>query len=150
MKIPRNLKLMSLSILSMVSVLAFSQEVNDSIAVNSGEQSMNDLIYKGHPSTLYAITAIEDAKKMAHSHIKNGTLFLLIQGGIVPVITEQDLAFSNKYGVQFYDFGCLAIDTALMIAYNEVVFEYLYDNYGSKLFKELRPDIKGLKSQFKS
>lgn len=134
----------------MVSLLTFSQEVNDSIAVNSDEQSMIDLIYKSHPSALFAITAIEDAKKMARSHIKNGTLFLLIQGGIVPVISEQDMAFSKKYGVQFYDFGCLAIDTALMTAYNEVVFEYLYDNFGSKLFKELRPDIKGLKSQFKS
>jgi hypothetical protein len=150
MKTHRNLKLLLLTILSMVSVLAFSQQANDSIAVNGSKQSMNDLIYKSHPSALYAITVIEDAKKMAQSHIKNGIPYLLIQGGIVPVISEQDITFGKKYGVQFYDFGCLAIDTALMTAYNEVVIEYLNDKYGSKLFKELRPDIKGLKSQFEN
>lgn len=75
------------------------------------------------------------------SDIKNHTIFLFLQGGIAPVIYSEDSIFENKYGVYFYDFGCISPDYKCVIKYNERVFEYLTNTYSKRWKKKLRKDI---------
>lgn len=75
------------------------------------------------------------------------TIFLLLQGGIAPVIYTTDEAFENKYGVYYYDFGCTAPDKKCIIRYNQRVFEYLTSTFGKGWKKQIRKDVIGLRKR---
>ena len=78
------------------------------------------------------------------SDIKNKTIFLFLQGGIAPVIYSSDKKFGEKYGIYFYDFGCIGpLDDKCVIKYNCMVFDYLSSIYGNKWQKEIRKDVIG-------
>lgn len=70
---------------------------------------------------------------------------LLLFGSIAPVVYPNDKEFEDKYGIRFYDYGCTPPAIECMASYNQVIFDYLDDKYGSKWRKEIRNDVIGLK-----
>ena len=85
-----------------------------------------------------------DVKNLAEKDIEDGNPFLLLQGGIAPVIISTDPKFEDKYKIYFYDYGCTGPDQNLIKEYNKAIFEYLTDKYGEKWIYEVRDDVVGL------
>ena len=85
------------------------------------------------------------AEQLANEDISNGTPFLLLAGGIAPVIIATDPEFERKYKIYFYDYGCTGPDDKYIAAYNKVVFEHLTRKYQKSWIKEIRQDVIGLK-----
>lgn len=65
-------------------------------------------------------------EKQFNTDLKNNNLKVYTLGGIVPPDYEAENAFKKKYGIDYYNFGCLApVTMDFYIAYNRLVFEYL-------------------------
>lgn len=92
-----------------------------------------------------ADSTISTAVDFAKSDIENGTPFLLLQGGISPIVYGTDRDFERKYKVYFHDYGCTGPDEKLSAAYNSWTFDYLTKKYGTKWIKEIRKDVIGLR-----
>ncbi|WP_443938384.1 FEKKY domain-containing protein [Pedobacter sp. MW01-1-1] len=91
------------------------------------------------------IEKCDEVENLFKADLKNQTLFLLLQGGIAPVVISTDKDFENKYQVYYYDFGCNAPNLECVKTYNEFVFSHLTKLYGSKWKKTVRKDVIGLK-----
>lgn len=91
------------------------------------------------------ITRAEEAKDFAKADIKKLTPFLLLASGIAPIVYTTDETFENTYNVYYYERGDVAPDLGIMIAYNEVIFEYLDNQYGKKWRRSIRKDVIGFK-----
>ena len=91
------------------------------------------------------ITDKKEAEKMAELDIKNGNPFLLLMGGIAPIIISTDPDFEQKYGIYFYEFGCNGPKNEIIIAYNKIVFKHLNSTKGKMWIKEVRDDVIGFK-----
>jgi hypothetical protein len=87
----------------------------------------------------------EEIEEWIKSDFKKKTVFLFLQGGIVPVEYTTDKDFENKYGIYFFDFACLAPDYKCVIEYNNRVFDYLTKKFGKKWMKKIRKDVIGFK-----
>lgn len=87
----------------------------------------------------------DEAEEFANEDIANGTIFLLLAGGISATIITTDAAFERKYDIYFNEFGCTGPEYELITAYNSVVFEHLTQQYGKRWYKEIRKDVVGLK-----
>jgi hypothetical protein len=109
-----------------------------------GELSDEQLNNSG-ASKLTFVTDEKEAEKMAVLDIKNGNPFLLLMGGIAPVIISTDPGFEKKYGIYFYEFGCTGPENEKIIAYNKIIFEHLNSTKGKKWIKEVRDDVIGFK-----
>jgi len=72
---------------------------------------------------------------------------LLIIGGIAPVWYESDPEFQEKYGVTYFDFGCISPGLECASQYNKVIFKYLDQKYGKSWRKEVRKDVVGFKKR---
>ena len=72
---------------------------------------------------------------------------LLIIGGIAPVWYESDPEFQEKYGVTYFDFGCISPGSECASQYNNVIFKYLDQKYGKSWRKEVRKDVVGFKKR---
>jgi hypothetical protein len=69
---------------------------------------------------------------------------IYVIGGIASVITKEDIEFSKKHNIQFYDFGCLApVNINKYEQLNALVFEALDKIHGIKWQKEIRKGILG-------
>ena len=99
------------------------------------------------PTKMTFVENCEEVKKLFKADLKKQTLFLLLQGGIAPVVIMTDKSFENKYQVYYYDFGCIAPNLECVKAYNEFVFDHLTQLYGNKWKKEVRKDDLGLKER---
>lgn len=76
--------------------------------------------------------------------INSKTKTIYVLGGIASVITKEDLAFAKEYNLKFYDFGCLApVNFEFYEAKNNLVFEFLNENYGEIWQKDLKPNVMG-------
>jgi hypothetical protein len=109
-----------------------------------GELSDEQLNNSG-ASKLTFVTDEKEAEKMAVFDIKNGNPFLLLMGGIAPVIISTDPGFEKKYGIYFYEFGCTGPENEKIIAYNKIIFEHLNSTKGKKWIKEVRDDVIGFR-----
>ena len=96
-------------------------------------------------SRLGFIHDCENAKLIAEKDIKNKTIYLLIQGGIAPVVYSNDSIFEKKYNISYYDYGCVAAKEDCILNYNMKIFDYLNNKYGKNWYKEVRKDIAGLR-----
>ncbi len=85
-----------------------------------------------------------EAEKFAEEDIENSSLFLIVPGGIAPVVYYSDFDFKNKYGVTMINFGCEPLNKEVSISYNMKVFDFLTENYGTKWLNEIRDDVIGL------
>lgn len=95
--------------------------------------------------TFVETTDCKQAEEFFKEDLKRNTVFLLLQGGIAPVIYDTDKDFQNNYGVYYYEFGCVGPETECTKKYNFLVFEYLRKTKGNKWLKDIRKDVLGLK-----
>lgn len=85
------------------------------------------------------------AKTNFENDLKNNTITLYLQGGIVSVIKKEDQVFQEKYGVRYYDSGCVATkDFEYYEMYNHHVFAYLSRKFGDDWKKELNASTFGI------
>lgn len=120
-------------------------ENNKTVLEKTGKLTAEQINNSG-PSQLTFVSDKNKAKQLAESDIQNGTPFLLLMGGIAPVIVETDPEFEKKYGVFFYEYGCTGPEDKILTAYNETVFDFLADTFGKKWMREIRDDVIGLKA----
>jgi len=129
----------------LLTSFSFAQtEDNESIRVRFRGLS-DEQINQSSLSKLIFASEISEAKTLALKDIENGTPFLLLAGGIASTFHTPDLSFEDKYGVYFYDYGCVSAGYEFMTAYNEIIFELLETKYGKKWMKEIRKDVIGFK-----
>jgi hypothetical protein len=86
------------------------------------------------------------AKTNFENDVKNNTVTIYLQGGIVSVIKKEDLAFQEKYGIRYHDSGCVAtknLDYYKM--YNYHAFAYLSGKFGEHWKRELNSNAFGIK-----
>lgn len=82
---------------------------------------------------------------IARDKIEKGDACLLLQGSIAPVVYIGQDKFKKKYGVDYYDFGCMAYCSEYqMKVYNIAIMDWLYSRYGDKWLKDIREDVPGL------
>jgi hypothetical protein len=87
----------------------------------------------------------EQIDEWIKADFENNNVYLFLQGGIAPVEYTTDKNFENKYGVYFFDFGCVPPSEECVIEYNSQVFDYLTKKYGKKWKREIRDDVIGFK-----
>ncbi len=131
------LKLQFLLFLIFISVISFGQ--NRELTDEDFNKSTAVKITFTNPETC------EEIAKWFKADFKNNTIFLFLQGGIVPVEYMTDKDFENKYGIYFFDFGCEAPAQKCIIEYNNLVFDYLKKEFGEKWKREIREDVIGFK-----
>lgn len=110
---------------------AFGQEVN-----HSGQTIV------ASQDTFYV-----EANRMflkAQRDLKEGKANLFIIGGVSPIYYRGQKVFKRKYGIDYYDFGCVADYSYQEIReYNDALFLWLDENYGEKWQKDVRKDVVG-------
>ena len=90
-----------------------------------------------------AKVSIQKANADAEKDIKNKTISIFLQGGIVPTKTNSDHDFSKKYSIGITEFGCVGLDRNYSVAYNKVIFKYLDREFGKTWRSEIRKDMIG-------
>ena len=85
------------------------------------------------------------SRESVEKALREGTANLLMMGGVAPVIHRGQEKFKEKYGVGYYDFGeYLECTPREMRVYNEVIFEWLNQQYGKEWQKDVISDVVGL------
>src|SRR5690606_34870105 len=132
--------------LCFISLISFGQSDDENQTVIFGRigELTDEQLNNSGPSKLTFVSHLQEAKKLALMDIENETPFLLLMGGIAPVIISTDPEFELKYGVYFYEFGCTGPDNDVLTAYNEEIFNNLTAKNGKKWIKEVREDVVGL------
>ncbi|MGB6093730.1 MAG: hypothetical protein WBF83_08215 [Moheibacter sp.] len=87
----------------------------------------------------------EEAYQLSVEDIKRGIPFILIQGGIAPVRYPSDEEFENRFGVYYFEEGCVVSDFKLTKAYNSAVFDHLDKNFGKSWRAKVRNNAIGFK-----
>ena len=90
-------------------------------------------------------TEISRAQELAKKDIEKGIPFLLMQGGIAPVIYSTDSVFENRFKAYYFEQGCMGPDYELMKAYNIEIFKFLDKEYGKEWRRTIRKDVIGFK-----
>ncbi len=81
----------------------------------------------------------------AESDWKNGKASLLLIGSIAPIANSPaDKRFEKKYGIKYYDFGCMPPIDECVKEYNERIFELMDEKYGLKWRKKVRSNVEYL------
>lgn len=88
------------------------------------------------------ILDLQRVEKAFKSDVKRGTLKLYVMGGIVSAIKDVDREFEQLYKIQYHDFGCLVpANLDYYERYNNLVFEYLDQNFGDDWMVTLNPSV---------
>ncbi|MBO9672167.1 MAG: hypothetical protein J7577_01890 [Sphingobacteriaceae bacterium] len=82
--------------------------------------------------------------KQANADIKKGKLKFLIQGGIASIYVKGQERFEQKYGVEYYDLGCVGPSDITVKDYNKVIANFMDRKYGKRWRKEVRKDVRGI------
>lgn len=76
--------------------------------------------------------------------VNQNTKTIYVLGGIMSVITKEDLAFAKKHNFKFDDFGCLApVNFEIYETKNALVFEYLNTTFGKQWQEKMKPNAMG-------
>jgi len=119
-----------------LSVQGFGYQQTDTI-INI-TKSINNL-------DLLIIAECEINKDIAQKDIKKNKPRLLLSGGIAPVIYSDQEKFEKKYGVKYFDYGCVTPSSECIEQYNKEVFKYLDNKFGKSWRREVRKDVIGFK-----
>lgn len=111
------------------------QETDTTINVS---KSISDL-------DLLIIAECEINKDIAQHDIDKNKPRLLLSGGIAPVIYSDQDKFEKKYGVKYYDYGCVTPSYECIEQYNKEIFKYLDNKFGKSWRREVRKDVIGFK-----
>ncbi|UII20731.1 hypothetical protein [Fulvivirga ligni] len=122
-------------LLTLISSLSFCQSY----------QLTNSQINDSGANQLMFSTTIDEAEELAQKDIKSETPFLLLEGGISPIVYDTDSLFEATYHVFYYENGCSGPDNQMLKAYNSVILNYLQDKFGRKWRKTIRKDVIGYK-----
>ncbi|RQO77152.1 hypothetical protein DBR40_10870 [Pedobacter sp. KBW01] len=82
--------------------------------------------------------------KRANADIKKGKLKFLIQGGIAPTRVKGQEIFKHKYGLEYYDLGCVGPSDITINDYNKVIAAFMDRKFGKGWRKEVRKDVRGI------
>ncbi|WP_343524922.1 hypothetical protein [Pedobacter sp.] len=86
----------------------------------------------------------KESIKQANADIRKGQLKFLIHGGIASIHVKGQEIFERKYGLEYYDFGCIAPSDINIADYNKVIAAFMDRKYGKGWRKEVRKDIQGI------
>ena len=90
-------------------------------------------------------TECEYSKEQAEKDWKNGNPKLLLVGSIAPIANSRsDKRFERNFGVKYLDFGCTPPIMDCILIYNQRIFEFLDNKYGSSWRNSVRSDVKYL------
>lgn len=106
----------------------------------------------GITKTTFTLDAsCEFSEKQAEADWENGKAKLLLVGSIAPTANSPtDNKFEKKYGIEYYDFGCMPpIDECIKI-YNQKMFKLMDEKYGENWRKNVRTDVEFLNLQTNS
>ena len=131
-----------LTLIFSISSLAQVDVQEEIVFSRIGNLTEEQITSSGPAKLLFANKS--EIKNLAKQDIENGHPFLLLQGGIAPVLIATDPQFEDKYKIYFYEYGCTGADQNLIENYNKIIFDYLTDLYGKKWIKEVRDDVVGL------
>lgn len=115
------------------------------LAFGQNRKLTDEEINNSGPTKMTFIEKCDEVEKLFKADLKKGAIFLLLQGGIAPIVITTDIAFENKYQTYYYDFGCNGPNLDCLKKYNELAFTHLTELYGNKWKKEVRRDVIGLK-----
>jgi hypothetical protein len=128
------------------SIFIFGLIISSLLTFGQSGQLTDEQISKSGAIQLVFAESLEQATKLANQDIDNGTPFLLLQSGIVPVVYTTDNKFEDKYKVYYYESGCSGSKEKFAIEYNRTIFKHLTDKYGKKWKKEIRKDVIGFRN----
>jgi len=94
---------------------------------------------------LLIIADCEINKDIAQRDINKNKPRLLLSGGIAPVIYSDQDKFEEKYGVKYFDYGCVTPSYECIEQYNKEIFIYLDNKFGKSWRLEIRKDVIGFK-----
>ncbi|MGQ2982426.1 FEKKY domain-containing protein [Flavobacterium sp.] len=82
------------------------------------------------------------AQQQFENDLSVNNLRIYILGGIAARPKKGDTDFQKKYGVHFYDFGCLApVNISFHNEYNLLVFKYLTEKHETEWENAIRTDV---------
>lgn len=88
-----------------------------------------DSVYNKKP--ILAQSAKESAKQKFEQDLNTKNIKIYLLGGIISVITKEDLEFEKNYKMRYYDFGCMPpANFEMFEKYNQLVFDYLLKEHG--------------------
>lgn len=96
-------------------------------------------------TTLTLVTGCEYSKEQADKDWDTGKPKLLLVGSIAPIANStSDTKFEKKYGIKYFDFGCMPPISECIKIYNERIFELMDEKYGEKWREKVRSDVEYL------
>ncbi|WP_316831876.1 hypothetical protein [Pedobacter aquatilis] len=81
------------------------------------------------------------SEKLAAADIKAGNIKFLLRGGIAPTYFKGQELFEKKYGLKYYEFGCVMPADISIKDYNKVVAAFMDGKFGKDWRKEVRKDV---------
>lgn len=85
------------------------------------------------------------AEKQFELDLKNNSLKIYVQGGIVSALKKEDVEFAKSYNISYYEFGCLApANPQYYQEYNNLVFKQLDQRFGSEWQSKLNRSSIGI------
>ena len=96
-------------------------------ATSFGQKKHSD----NNQKTILAAAAKESAQQKFEQDLTTKNIKIYLLGGIISVITKEDLEFERNYKLRYYDFGCTPpVNFETFEKYNQLVFDYLLKEYG--------------------
>jgi len=76
----------------------------------------------------------------ANEDISKGKPKLFLSGGIAPIFVHNQKKQEEKYGFEYYEFGCNMISEVCIKEYSKVIFEHFDKKYGLAWRLKVRKD----------
>tara|TARA_R110002096_G_scaffold63_1_gene191 strand:- start:1612 stop:2211 length:600 start_codon:yes stop_codon:yes gene_type:complete len=121
------------SVLYKIRVLIYGYKSKE-IAVVTSSKSLTEFNIR------YEMECEFDSAR-ALSDWKSGNAKLFRASGIASYVNPSDKPFEEKYGIEYYDFGCNAPNDICISDYNAKIFELMDLKYGNNWREEVREDI---------
>jgi hypothetical protein len=107
------------------------------------KKSFQDTFDKSNINRILLEIDCNSINPVVEEDIKNGYVFIFLNGGAAPIRFSTDETFEYKYNIYFYEQGC--VNSQCAENYNMIIFDYLKKVYGKKWMKEIRDDAVGFK-----
>ena len=113
-----------------------------------GQNALNSdsLVNSSGAQNVRFADSLSQVRELAKSDIANQKMFLLLSSGISPIVYSTDLRFENDFKIKYLESGCTGPKEEFAIEYNNTIFNYLSDKYGTKWKKDVRKDVAGLRN----
>jgi len=117
--------------------------ISSNIYGQNSESESNGTCSKGEQIAKFIDTK---SKQMFENDVQKKSVRLYLLGGLVSVLRENDKPFQEKYKITYHDFGCVVpANLDLYIAYNQLVFASLEQNFKDDWKKEVNKNTLGFR-----